>query len=128
MPHFRQIRHMRVAVGQHRTTFLQQLHQFERRAFARIIDVFFVRHPEQTDAGAFNRLGLFVQKLGQPTDQFMIATFVCIAGSGTYMRTLAEVIARACGTTGLAYHIHRTHIGLYQPLPLIGGFWRKRLK
>ena len=66
-------------------------------------------------------------QLGQPTDMFSIATFVCIAGSGTYMRTLAEVIARACRTIGLAYCIHRTHIGLYQPLPLVGGFWRRRL-
>jgi tRNA pseudouridine(55) synthase len=61
---------------------------------------------------------------GSPTDQFTIATFACIASSGTYMRSLAEEIAKYSETIGLAYHIHRTHIGQYQPLPLIGGFWR----
>ncbi len=54
---------------------------------------------------------------------FTIATFTCIASSGTYMRTLAEVIARECGTTGLAFSIHRTHIGRYRKIPLIGGIW-----
>lgn len=63
---------------------------------------------------------------GTPTDVFTIATFKCIASSGTYMRTLAEIIAKACGTQGLAYHIHRTHIGHYHPLPLVNGFWRKQ--
>lgn len=63
---------------------------------------------------------------GKPTDTFTIATFRCIASSGTYMRTLAEVIAKQTGTTGLAYHIHRTNIGLFQPVPFIGGFWKKR--
>lgn len=57
---------------------------------------------------------------------FQIATFTCIASSGTYMRTLAEVIARECGTTGLAYSIHRTNIGRYWPLPYIGGVWTKK--
>ena len=61
---------------------------------------------------------------GHPEDTFTIATFSCIASSGTYMRTLCEVIAKNCSTSGLAYHIHRTHIGHYQPLPIIGGFWR----
>lgn len=63
---------------------------------------------------------------GHPTDPFIIATFTCIASSGTYMRTLASVIAKAVGTTGLAYHIHRTHIGHYQKLPFGFDFWRKR--
>ncbi len=63
---------------------------------------------------------------GSPTDQFTIATFACTASSGTYMRSLAEEIAKAWGTTGLAYHIHRTHIGHYQPLPIVRGFWQKQ--
>lgn len=65
-------------------------------------------------------------ELGTPADLFTIATFTCIASSGTYMRTLANVIAKATGTTGLAYHINRTTIGHYHPLPLGFGFWQKR--
>ncbi len=43
--------------------------------------------------------------------EYTIAHFRCIASSGAYMRTLATIIAEKCGTTGLAYHIHRTKIG-----------------
>jgi tRNA pseudouridine(55) synthase len=60
-------------------------------------------------------------------DTFQIATFSCIASSGTYMRTLAEVIARECGAIGLAFCIHRTTIGRYQKIHFIKtGFWKKR--
>lgn len=65
---------------------------------------------------------------GKPTDTFTIATFSCTASSGTYMRTLAEVIAKQANTTGLAYHIHRTTIGQYQKLPLGLSFWKKLYK
>lgn len=61
---------------------------------------------------------------GEETDTFTIATFVCIASSGTYMRSLAEEIGKLVNAKSLAYHIHRTHIGHYQPLPLWSGFWR----
>jgi tRNA pseudouridine55 synthase len=54
---------------------------------------------------------------------FTIATFTCIVSSGTYMRTLAEVIAEKCNTVGLAYSIHRTVIGRYTNIPLMGGMW-----
>jgi tRNA pseudouridine(55) synthase len=64
-------------------------------------------------------------EIGNPTDTFTIATFTCIASSGTYMRTLAEVIAKELNTTGLAYHIHRTKIGQYKKLPFCFSFWRK---
>ena len=64
-------------------------------------------------------------ELGSTEDLFQIATFSCIASSGTYMRSLAEEIGKLAGTKSLAYHIHRTHIGKYQPLPLNMGFWRK---
>lgn len=60
------------------------------------------------------------------TDSFTIATFSCIATSGTYMRTLATVIAEACGTAGLAYSIHRTAIGRYKKLGFLGGVWTTR--
>lgn len=44
---------------------------------------------------------------------YTIAHFRCVASSGAYMRTLVELIAKEEGTTGLAWHIHRTKIGLY---------------
>jgi len=56
---------------------------------------------------------------------FYVADFTCIASSGTYMRTLAQEIAKASDTTGLAYSIHRSTIGRYQPLPLVNGFWKR---
>lgn len=61
---------------------------------------------------------------GNSTDNFTIATFTCTASSGTYMRTLAEVIAKQLNTTALAYHIHRTKIGHFQSLPFGFGFWK----
>ena len=57
---------------------------------------------------------------------FQIATINCTASSGTYMRTLAEVIAKELHATGLAYSIHRTHIGRYLPLPFGLGVWLKQ--
>lgn len=57
--------------------------------------------------------------------EVQIATFQCIASSGTYMRSLSEEIARRVDTVGLAYSIHRDVIGKYQTLPLGLGFWKK---
>lgn len=59
--------------------------------------------------------------------QVQIVTVDCIASSGTYMRSLSEEIGRRLGTEGLAYSIHRSQMGRYQPLPLGLGFWIKRL-
>ena len=64
----------------------------------------------------------YFSEIGNQEDTFTIVSFTCISSSGTYMRTLAEVIAKACGTTGLAYHIHRSNIGQYQPLPFLYGY------
>lgn len=58
-------------------------------------------------------------------ETYQVAKFRCIASSGTYMRTLAEVIAKELSTTGLAYSIHRTKIGKYKPLPFGLGIWTK---
>jgi tRNA U55 pseudouridine synthase TruB len=60
-----------------------------------------------------------------PHTHFHLLRFRCVASSGTYMRSLAEVIGEKLGTEALAYSIHRTKIGKY--LPLIGsfGFWTK---
>ncbi|MFT7507662.1 MAG: tRNA pseudouridine(55) synthase [Acidimicrobiales bacterium] len=65
------------------------------------------------------------KETGALEDIFYIAKFTCIASSGTYMRTLGEVIAKEVGTCGLAYSIHRTKIGTYKKIPLLGGFWIK---
>lgn len=54
-----------------------------------------------------------VAKSGEPSDVFCIATMTAIASSGTYMRSLAEAVAKELGTTGLAFSIHRTTIGRY---------------
>jgi tRNA pseudouridine(55) synthase len=66
---------------------------------------------------------------GRSNDQFTIATFSCIGSAGLYMRTLASEIGKAVNqdvtTPTLAYYIHRTKIGTYQPLPFGYGFWRK---
>lgn len=61
----------------------------------------------------------------QTSETFYVAKFVCIASSGTYMRTLAEVIAKELDTCGLAYSINRTKIGIYKKLPFGLGFWKK---
>ena len=57
---------------------------------------------------------------------YHILSFMCICSSGTYMRTLSAEIAKALGTCGLAYSIHRTKIGTY--LPIVGdlGFWTQK--
>lgn len=54
-----------------------------------------------------------------------IAKFKIIVSSGTYIRSLAPIIAKKLGTTGLAYSIHRSKIGFFKKIPLFGGFWRR---
>ena len=46
--------------------------------------------------------------------EYQIAHFRCVAGSGTYMRTLSKIIGDKLDTTGLAWHIHRTKIGKFE--------------
>lgn len=55
-----------------------------------------------------------------------IATFTCVASSGTYMRSLSEEIGRRLGVSALAYSIHRSQIGVYRPLLLGFGYWKKK--
>lgn len=57
---------------------------------------------------------------------YQVITLTCIASSGTYMRSLAERIAKELGTCGLAYSIHRTQIGRYVPFTKTKGIWLKR--
>lgn len=67
----------------------------------------------------------FLEKT-EPEDTYHIAEFVCIASSGTYMRTLAELIANELHTCGLAYSINRTKIGRYKKLLFGFGVWLKQ--
>lgn len=46
-------------------------------------------------------------------DLYIIINLYCLASSGTYMRTLASLIAKELGTCGLAWSIHRDKIGVY---------------
>ncbi|HWH06955.1 MAG TPA: hypothetical protein VNU47_00270 [Candidatus Paceibacterota bacterium] len=56
---------------------------------------------------------------------FVVVRARAIVGSGTYMRTLANRVARTLGTTGIALSIHRTKIGTYVPLPFGRGLWTR---
>ena len=56
-----------------------------------------------------------------------VLKFKAAVSSGTYIRTLAPLIAAKLGTCGLAYTIRRTKIGRYQPLTKRFGFWRHTL-
>ncbi len=57
---------------------------------------------------------------------YTIATFKAVVSSGTYIRSLASLIASALDTTGLAFSIHRTVIGRYISLFSRLGFWVRR--
>ncbi|MDB5238526.1 MAG: truB [Candidatus Kaiserbacteria bacterium] len=65
--------------------------------------------------------------LGNNDKQYAIAKFRAVVSSGSYIRTLASMIAREAGTDGIAYSIHRSKVGKYQPLFLGKGFWKKVL-
>ncbi len=65
-------------------------------------------------------------EFGRHDDVFTVAHFSCIASSGTYMRSLAKSIGEELQTHSLAYHIHRTHIGKYIPLPFNTGIWLQK--
>lgn len=48
-------------------------------------------------------------------DEYRIAHFRCVATSGTYMRSLAHLIGKKLNSCGLAWYIHRTKIGTFDP-------------
>ena len=54
--------------------------------------------------------------------KYLVAKIICVCSSGTYMRTLAEVLAHTLGTCGLALSINRTKVGKYVG---IGMWWKK---
>lgn len=62
--------------------------------------------------------------LGHGAEEHLILKFKVIVSSGTYIRTLAPMIADRFGVKGLAYSIHRTNIGRYQALTRYFGFWK----
>ncbi|MCA9364266.1 hypothetical protein KC727_03540, partial [Candidatus Kaiserbacteria bacterium] len=59
-------------------------------------------------------------------EYFTLATFRTISSSGTYMRSLAEELAKRVGTCGLAFGIHRTKMGTYRKLFGRVGLWTKQ--
>jgi tRNA pseudouridine(55) synthase len=63
--------------------------------------------------------------LTEPEGVYTVHRFTCIASSGTYMRSLAELIGNKLGTGALALSIRRTKIGTYYGIPGYVGFWRK---
>jgi tRNA pseudouridine55 synthase len=50
---------------------------------------------------------------GTPADFFTITKLRVTCSSGTYMRTLAEMLGKKVGSSGLAYSIHRDTIGRF---------------
>ena len=56
-----------------------------------------------------------------PPRDFTLVRVRVTAGTGTYMRSLAERTGEALGTRAVAVSIHRARIGKY--VPLLGGFW-----
>lgn len=55
-----------------------------------------------------------IRNVSSLPNNFQIAHFTCTASSGTYMRTLASLLAKELNTCGLAWSINRTKIGRYQ--------------
>lgn len=56
---------------------------------------------------------------------YQVLRFTCTASSGTYMRSLAEELAKRLDTCGLALSIHRTKIGRYTPIYGSFGLWTR---
>jgi tRNA pseudouridine(55) synthase len=57
-----------------------------------------------------------------PGAEYTVGQFRATVSSGTYIRSLAPLIADRAGSCGLAYSIRRTKIGRYIPLGA-AGFW-----
>jgi tRNA pseudouridine(55) synthase len=63
---------------------------------------------------------------GVSRERNVLLHFRAVVGAGTYIRTLAPLIAQSLGTCGLAYHIHRVQLGRVRRVPLAGSWWRPR--
>lgn len=66
------------------------------------------------------------QLQGLTRDRNVLLHFRAAVGAGTYIRTLAPLVAQSLGTCGLAYHIHRTQLGRYRRIPALGALWHPR--
>lgn len=64
-------------------------------------------------------------KNGLKHEQVTIAKFRITVSSGTYIRSLAPILASKLGTIGLAYSIHRTKIGYFRNFLPFLGFWSR---
>jgi tRNA U55 pseudouridine synthase TruB len=72
--------------------------------------------PNDTRVGSDFRKDAIIEKwraLPDEPNQCIILKFKISVSSGTYIRTLAPLIAEKLGTCGLAYSIHRTRIDFY---------------
>ncbi len=65
----------------------------------------------------------------QVSDSAMTVTVVscrAVVGSGTYIRTLAGMLGEHLGVPAFALSIHRSIIGRYRVLPVVGGWWLQK--
>ena len=65
-----------------------------------------------------------LKSASEENKQFYILKFRAVCSSGTYMRTLAQDIARELGSVGLAFSIHRTKVGRFKTIGPI-SLWSK---
>lgn len=64
-------------------------------------------------------LASWEQVLASGPESFLLARIEVTCSSGTYMRSLAQLLAQDLGTSGLAFSITRTWIGKWRV-----GFWK----
>lgn len=68
----------------------------------------------------------WAELLSNETEDYRIVSLRVVVSSGTYIRSLAPLIAENLGACGLAFSIHRSKIGRYLPMGKRFGFWTKR--
>lgn len=99
------------------STETQSRSQIKSTALAKINSLPPVTDPRKSLGNDFRRPEVLAswEMFGKEkqSDNFLIANITCICSSGTYMRTLAEVIAEKLSTTALAFLINRSQIGIY---------------
>ena len=96
------------------TTISRQ--ELVEKAKAKIAMLPIVTDPKKAIGNDFRRVDVLaswnnIAQQGKLDDQFYTADLTITCSSGTYMRTLAEIIATKLGTVGLAMRINRTKIG-----------------
>lgn len=70
-------------------------------------------------------LARWCEHLGTGNGKFSIARMRATVSTGTYIRSLAPLIAEHAAACGIAYSIHRTRIGRYVALTPSMGFWSR---